>query len=101
MPFRKIVVKRYQCSYQQCREIIKSLKKKYTEVMDRLRRSDVGTETDDDLTVHDFKWFSVMHGVMKTRAVVNPKHVVDSATFVPATPPSSSATMLSHRSDES
>ena len=36
------------------------------------------------------KWFAEMQSVMKNRAVANPKHVVDSATFEPATPPSTS-----------
>ena len=58
-------------------------------------------ESDDEVTVHDFKWFADVHRVMKNRAVTNPKHVVDSATFEPATPSSSRATTEDAESPQS
>ena len=104
MPFRKIAEELqrsgYQRSYRQCREKIKARKKKYKEVVDRLRRSGIGTESDDDVTVYDFKWFAEMHSVMKNCEVANPKHVVDSATFEPATSPSTSESPRSNGLEE-
>ena len=41
-----------------------------------------------------------MHSVMKNRAEANPKHVVDSATFEPATPPSTSELPRSDRLED-
>ena len=91
IPFRKIADELCKAGYdrssKQCREKIKALKKKYKEIVDRLRRSGVGLESDDeDVRVYDFKWFTEIHAVMKGRASANPKHVVDSATYaaVPA-----------------
>ena len=104
VPFRKITEELqksgYQRLYQQCREKIKALKKKYKEVVDGLQRSGIGTESDDDVTVYDFKWFVEMHSIMKNRAVANPKHMVDSETFEPATPPSTSESPRSDRLEE-
>ena len=55
----------YVRNWKQCREKIKALKKKYKESVDRLRRSGVGIESDDDLKDHDifvgFKWFEAVH----------------------------------------
>ena len=76
VPFRKIAEELqkagYKRTYTQCRD---------KEIQRNCRQ-----------TVHDFKWFADVHRVMKNRAVTNPKHVVDSATFEPATPSSSRAT---------
>ena len=49
--------------------------------MDRLRRSGVGVDSDDDLEDVDvqFKWFTEIHGVMGGRAVVNPPEVLDTS----------------------
>ena len=41
--------KGYTRTYQQCREKLKALKKKYKEQTDRLRASGVGVDSDDDL----------------------------------------------------
>ena len=46
----------------------------------------VGTESDEEITVDDFKLFTDVHRVMKTRAIIYPPHVVDSATYKPVTP---------------
>lgn len=70
---------------KQCREKIKALKKKYKEVADRLRRSGVGIESDDDLEDHEifigFKWFEDLHPVMRRRAVVSPPALLDSSAL--------------------
>ena len=96
VPFRKIAEELqkagYERTYTQCRDKIKALKKKSKEIVDRLRRSGVGMESDDEVTVHDFKWFADVHRVMKNRAVTNPKHVVDSATFDTSEPTRNAAT---------
>ena len=50
--FRKIAsaleAKGYSRTFQQCREKIKALKKKYKESVDRLRASGVGVDSDKD-----------------------------------------------------
>lgn len=97
VPFRKIADKladaEYRRSSKQCREKIKSLKKKYKEVVDRLRRSGVGLESDDEeVTVRNFKWFNELHAVMKGRPVSNPKNVQDSAKASSSTASSAPAT---------
>ena len=90
VPYRKIVEEvekaGYKRTFTQCREKIKALKKKHKEVVDRLRKSGVGTESDEEITVDDFKWFADVHRVMKARAIIYPPHVVDSATYKPVTP---------------
>lgn len=88
----------YERTSKQCREKVKSLKRRYKEVVDRLRRSGIGMESDDeDVTARDFKWFHQLHAVMKSRPVSNPRHVVDSArpskSSVIETSPLSDATL--------
>ena len=68
----------YNRSFKQCREKIKALKKRYKEIADRQRKSDVGVESDEDLSVPDFKCFEDLHHVMNGRAVVSPVHLLDS-----------------------
>ena len=76
--------------FKQCREKIKQLKKKYKETVDRLRKSGVGVESDDDLDDSDifvnFKWFNELHTVMRRRAVVNPPSLFDSSSVATTTP---------------
>ena len=59
--------KGYERTYQQCREKLKALKKKYKEAVDRLRTSGVGVESDDDLSQHEiyvnFKCFTQIHSL--------------------------------------
>ena len=64
---------------KQCREKIKTLKKRYKETVDRLRRSGVGVDSDNNVEVDDvqFKWFAEIHSMMEGRAVVNPPEVLD------------------------
>ena len=47
--------------------------------MDRLRRTGVSVDDDDDLEDVDvqFRWFTEIHGVMGSRAAVNPPKVLD------------------------
>lgn len=99
VPFRKITKQLtdggYEPSSKQCRDKIKSLKKKYKEVVDRLRRSGVGLESDDEVNVRDFRWFNELHAVMKARPVSNPQHVVDSTKATPSNSPSNEGLSLS------
>ena len=59
MPYRETVEKLRRQGYtrpdKQCRKKIKSLKKSYKDAVDRLRRSGVGVESDDDLDKLDSK----------------------------------------------
>ena len=89
VPYRKIVKELekagYKRTFAQCREKIKALKKKHKKVVDRLRKSGVGTESDEE------SWLMTSSGlptctVMKTSAIIYPPHVVDSATYKPVTP---------------
>ena len=58
---------------RQCRDKIKSLKKKCKEIADKLRRSGVGVDSDEELEVwHDWKWFEPLHRLMRKRPSVNP-----------------------------
>ena len=67
VPYRRIAealrIKGYIRTFQQCREKIKALKKKYKETRDRLRASGVGVDSDDELDESEifvnFKWFTV------------------------------------------
>ena len=68
----------YNRSFTQCREKIKTVKKRYNPIADRQRKSAVGVELDEDLSVSDFKWFEDFYCVMKGRAVVSSVHLPDS-----------------------
>ena len=83
--FRRIVenlAKRgYQRTVPQCRAKIKSLKKKYKEIRDRMRRSGAGKKSDDEVdTPSDFPYFKEIDVVMGGRAVVKPVHIFDSSS---------------------
>ena len=58
---------------------IKALKKQYKETVDSLRQSGVSMESEDNLEdVHiKFSWFSEIHGVIGSRAAVNPPELLD------------------------
>ena len=58
-------------------------------------------ESNDKVTVHNFKWFANVHRAVKNHKVTNPKHVVDNATFDPATPSPSRATTEDAESPQS
>ena len=68
-------------SSKQCSTKIKQLKKQYKDEVDKLRKSGVGVESEDedDLFV-SFKWFFEVHQVMKGRAVVNPPALLESSS---------------------
>ena len=66
-----------------------STKKRYTDAIDRLQRSGAGVESDEEITVSDFPWFTVIHNVMRGRAVISPPNVIDSANPGPSTSSSS------------
>ena len=81
--FEKIVevlsAHNYERTAKQCRDKIKSLKKRYKDVIDKNRKSGEGNESDDEISVKDLPWFDAIHDVMKDRAVTNPPHVIDSS----------------------
>ena len=88
VPFRKIAEELrkagYDRTYKQCRDKVKVLKKRYKDVVDRLRRSGAGVESDEEVSVPDFSWFGAIHAVMRNRAITNPRNVIDSATPGPS-----------------
>lgn len=69
VPFRRIAEELckagYEQTYKQCRDKVKAIKKRYTDVIDRLQRSGAGVEFDEEVTVSDFLWFTVIHNVMR------------------------------------
>ena len=67
----KLLAKRgYYRTIQQCRAKIKALKKRYREIVDKLRKTGTGMESDDD---EDFPFFSNLHTVvLGGRATVSP-----------------------------
>ena len=95
--------KGYERTYQQCREKIKALKKKYKEAVNRLRTSGVGVEFDDDLSQHEiyvnFKWFTQIHSVMGRRAVVKPPALLDTSNLTTSTSWQDSHTVHSNVSE--
>ena len=70
----------YHRTAQQCRAKIKSLKKRYKEIADRLRKSGEGRESDADDVPADFPFFEDIDAVMGGRASVSPVHLLDSAS---------------------
>ena len=53
-------------------------------VVDRLQKSGAGVESDKEITVSDFPWFTAIHNVLRDRAVTNPRNIIDSATPGPS-----------------
>lgn len=47
--------------------------------MDKQRRSGRGQESDDEITISDFPWFTEINRIMGDRAVANPPNILDSA----------------------
>ena len=62
----------FKRSGKQCRDKLKALKKKYKDNIDKQRRSGAGAESEEEGIEDDFKFFSQLHSVLGTRAVVNP-----------------------------
>ena len=71
-------------TYKQCRDKVEALKKCYKYVVDRLQKSGAGVESDKEITVSDFPWFTAIHNVLRDRAVTNPRNIIDSATPGPS-----------------
>ena len=60
---------------------VKLLKKQYKEEVDKLRRSGVGLDSDDEDEIFvNFKWFFDLHRVMKKRAIVRPPALLESSS---------------------
>lgn len=71
----------YTRSSKQVASKIKQLKKHYKAAVDKLRKSGVGLESDDDSDIYvGFKWFLDLHTVMRRRAVVNPPALLESTS---------------------
>ena len=77
---RELAERGYVRTVEQCRAKVKSLKAKYKQIADRLRRSGTGRESDEESEVpSDFPFFDDMDVVMGGRASVTPVHLLDSA----------------------
>ena len=76
---RELAERGYIRTVEQCRAKVKSLKGKYKQIADRLRRSGTGCESDEESKVpSDFLFFDNMDVVMGGRASVTPVHLLDS-----------------------
>lgn len=73
----------YHRTVQQCRAKIKALKRKYKEIVDRLRKSGEGRESDEERVPADFPFFDDIDAVMGGRDTVSPVHLLDSADTQP------------------
>ena len=70
----------YQRTVAQCRGKIKALKNRYKHIVDRLRRSGAGRESDEESEVPaDFPYFSALDAVLGRRASVTPVQLLDTA----------------------
>ena len=90
----------YNRLFKQCREKINPLKEHYKEIADRKRKSGVGVESDEYLSVPDFKWFEDLHRVMKSRAVVSHVHLLDSTNPEDLPTPAASGVPQEEEDDE-
>ena len=68
----------YERTVKQCQNKIKSLKKRYKDVIDKNRKSGAGNKSGDEISVKGFPGFDAIHTVMKNRSVTNPPHFIDS-----------------------
>ena len=77
---RELAEHGYVHTVEQCRAKVKSLKAKYKQIADRMRRSGTGRESDEESEVPSvFPFFDDMDVVMGGRASVTPVHLLDSA----------------------
>ena len=84
-------------SSTQCSTKVKQLKKQYKDEVDKLRKSGVGLESDDENDIFvSFKWFFEIHQIMRNRAVVNPPALLESSTVSSANSRSSTPTTDLH-----
>ena len=68
----------FQRTMKQCQDKIKSLKRNYKDIINKKRKSSVGNESKDDISMKHLLWFDAMHNVMKDWAVTNIPYVMDS-----------------------
>ena len=67
----------------QCRAKVKVLRKKYKDIVDSLRRSGTGHESDEEVDIPtDFPYFDVMDAVLGSRASVTLVHLLDSTNSI-------------------
>jgi hypothetical protein len=61
----------YSRSSKQCRDKIKQLKTQYKGEVDKLRKSGVGLDSDDEDDIFSsFKWFFELHAVLRRKAII-------------------------------
>lgn len=76
----------YKRTVTQCRAKIKALKMRYKQMVDRLRRSGAGRESDEESDESsEFPYFALLDSVLGGRAGVTPVNLLDSADR-PGTP---------------
>lgn len=63
--------------WKQCRDKIKALRGKYKEIVDKLRRSGAGIDSDDEDLHVDWRYFWPMHRVMGSRPTAIPRHLLE------------------------
>ena len=84
---------------KQCRDKIKSLKKKYKEIIDKLRKSGVGVDSDEEFELwNNWKWFDPIHKMMKKRPSVNPVGLLEIGRSSRPDTPASISSDTSHLS---
>ena len=77
---RELAERGYIRTAEQFRRKVKSLKTRYKKIVDRLRRSGTGRESDEESEVpSDFSFFEDIDAVVGGRASVTPVHLLDSA----------------------
>ena len=62
--------------WKQCRDKLKALKKTYKDILDKLRRSGAGVESEDEGLQIDWRYFWPMHRVMGSRPTATPRHLL-------------------------
>ncbi len=86
---REFAERGYIRMVQQCQAKVKSLKTKYMQIADRLRKNGEGHDSDEELEVpSDFSLFADKRAVMGSRISVTPVYLLDSAN---ASDPSTSS----------
>ena len=70
----------YSRSSKQCRNKIKQLKTQYKGEVDKLRKSRVGLDSDDEDDIFSsFKWFFELHAVLRRKVIINPVNLLDTS----------------------
>ena len=82
----ELAKRRYKRTVTQCRAKIKALKMRYKQMVDRLRRSGAGRESDEESDESsEFPYFALLDSVLGGRDSVTPVNLLDSADK-PGTP---------------